>query len=49
MNEYSHLTLDELRRRLVADPQNAAALREWFYRTQHVSEQTAREAARAAS
>ncbi len=46
---YNHLTLDELCRLILAEPWNDDAYREWFERTKHVSEQTAREAARAAS
>jgi hypothetical protein len=44
---YVHLSLEELRRRIVIDPENLGALQEWFIRTQHVSRQAAREAERA--
>lgn len=49
MNEYNHLTLDELRRRILVDPFDGGAYREWFRRTQHVTAQQVREAARVAS
>ena len=50
MNKFRYLSLDELRIRLRLESQyetRAELLEEWFIRTQHIREQTAREAARA--
>jgi nicotinamide riboside transporter PnuC len=46
---YQHYTYKELRQLIYSEPTNIYALYEWFTRTQYVREQTAREAARAAS
>lgn len=49
MNEYSYLTLDELRRLILTSPPNVRSLYNWFERTQHVTAQQAKEAARASA
>ena len=57
MSRFTHLSFDELKRYIIIHDardtpmteRQEELLREWFLRTQHVREQVAREAARAAS
>lgn len=44
LGPYAHFKHDELRQRIRVEPANFEALQEWFKRTEHVSQQSAREA-----